>query len=154
MNIREAELMAINLMEKHGLFDEGWFFEFDRAQRRFGCCHHRTKTITISKPLVKLNEEHHVKDTILHEIAHALVGSRNGHNRIWKNKAFEIGADPTRCYDSTVVQPKAKWLGTCPGCSRETKRFKRMTIACSICCRQFNNGRYSEEFKFIWTPLI
>ncbi|WP_445716530.1 hypothetical protein [Flavobacterium sp.] len=31
------------------------------------------------------------KNTILHEIAHILVGVENGHNIIWQKKAIELG---------------------------------------------------------------
>ena len=34
-----------------------------------------------------------VKNTLLHEIAHALVGPGHRHNRVWRQKAREIGCD-------------------------------------------------------------
>ena len=33
----------------------------------------------------------HIRDTILHEIAHALVGPCHGHDAVWRQKAREIG---------------------------------------------------------------
>jgi len=33
-----------------------------------------------------------VRDTLLHEIAHALVGTAHGHDEVWKAKCLEIGA--------------------------------------------------------------
>lgn len=152
MNITNAESLALIAMSEHGLISQGWTFSFDRAKRRFGVCKHRTKQISISKALTELNEEAEVKDTILHEIAHALAGPRNGHNRVWRMRCVQVGARPERCYDSVaVIQPAHKWLGTCPGCKRETKRMKRMKIACSRCCIQYNRGRYTDEFAFVWT---
>ena len=35
-----------------------------------------------------------VRDTILHEIAHALVGPGHGHDAVWKAKCVEVGAKP------------------------------------------------------------
>ena len=32
-----------------------------------------------------------IRNTILHEIAHALVGNENVHNLVWKKKALELG---------------------------------------------------------------
>lgn len=38
-----------------------------------------------------------IRDTILHEIAHALVGPNHCHDLVWKAKCLEIGATPRRC---------------------------------------------------------
>lgn len=150
MNITEAQTLALNLMREHNLLELGWTFSFDSAKRRFGVCRHHLRSISISKALTEINSLEHVKDTILHEIAHALVGSGHGHDYVWKNKAFHIGADPTRCYDSSVVQPPRKWNGTCPN-GHVTQRHRRMELACAKCCVKYNYGKYSDQFKFVWT---
>ena len=152
MNITNAESLALIAMSEHGLISEGWTFSFDRAKRRFGVCKHRTKQISLSRELTLLNDESQVTDTILHEIAHALCGPRNGHNGVWRMKCREIGANPTRCYSSDeVIQPKAKWIGICPN-EHKTKAMKRMKVACSKCCNEFNRGKFSSDFMFVWTP--
>lgn len=69
--LAEIRKLAEGLMEEHGLF--GWTFKFTPAVRQYGRCTHTTKTIGISKKLGLLNELSHTKNTILHEIAHALV---------------------------------------------------------------------------------
>ena len=51
-------------------------------KKRFGQCDRTTKTISLSKELTRINDISKVKDTILHEIAHALT--KGGHNREWK----------------------------------------------------------------------
>ena len=146
MKTTEAQQLAIELMGKHNLLEDGWTFRFDNAKRRFGCCYHKKKLITISKPLTKLNNSSEVKDTILHEIAHALTGIGAGHNWLWKATARLVGANPSRCYDSTVVvKPKHKWVGTCPS-KHEIKRFKRMKLSCSKCHPTFNT-----DYMFVWT---
>ena len=66
--------------------------------------------------MAELNSEEAVKDTILHEIAHAL-SPQFGHGPAWRQKCLEIGANPNRCYDDQVVTPGLKWKGTCPVCS-------------------------------------
>ena len=88
MELTKATELALSLMDKHDL--NSWGFYMDNAKRRFGCCHYNTRSISLSKELVQANSEDRVKMTILHEIAHALVGHGNGHNRIWKNKCLEI----------------------------------------------------------------
>ncbi|HYO07513.1 MAG TPA: SprT-like domain-containing protein, partial [Tepidisphaeraceae bacterium] len=81
MNLYAARLLTRSLMNQHGLSD--WRFDFDHARRRFGSCRPRQKLITLSRHLVFLNEEPEVRDTILHEIAHALTPG-DGHGRRWK----------------------------------------------------------------------
>ena len=152
MNTITAETLALQLMDKHGLIAKGWSFSFDRAKRRFGVCKYASKHISLSRELTELNDEAQVTDTILHEIAHALAGSQAGHYAKWRYTAMSIGAKPSRCYGEEVIKPEHKWVGTCPNCGRETKRMKRMQIACGVCCKKFNGGRYSDRYLFVYTP--
>ncbi|OED38134.1 hypothetical protein AB833_20860 [Chromatiales bacterium (ex Bugula neritina AB1)] len=98
-------------MKKHGL--SGWTGGLDNARRRFGVCRFYQQQISLSRVLCELNSEEEVRDTILHEIAHALAweryGESCGHDRRWKAICVEIGARPVACYDSGVVQPTAPW---------------------------------------------
>jgi predicted SprT family Zn-dependent metalloprotease len=95
MNITQAEKLATHLMQQHGL--DGWHFKWDRATKRLGCCNYTKKRITLSAHQTKNRQEVEVKDTILHEIAHALLPPRTGHGKLWKAKCVEIGAKPQRC---------------------------------------------------------
>ena len=104
MDLNQANILALDLMSKHGL--SGWTFRFDDSKRRFGVCRSSLKEIALSLELTKLNPEEQVKDTLLHEVAHALCGPGVGHGWQWKRMARHIGANPLRCYDSaTVVKP-------------------------------------------------
>lgn len=86
-----------NFSEKvDGKYGVGHFkFEFYRGRGgTLGLC---------SKDTIKLSIKHcledydiQIKETILHEIAHAIVGPENGHNKIWKEKAKELGVRPSR----------------------------------------------------------
>src|SRR5476649_706966 len=111
MNLHEAAHLARDLMKQHGLI--GWTFEFDHARRRFGCCNYTHRKITLSKSLTFLNGIEEVRDTVLHEIAHALTpGARHGVR--WRRKCVEIGARAKRCFnDEHVVslpRPPARYL--------------------------------------------
>lgn len=145
MNLSEAEALARALMEQHKLV--GWSFGFDLAKRRFGCCKFATKTITLSAYLVGLNDVPKVRDTILHEIAHALAGKRTGHGKMWRATALAIGCSSMRCYGDDVVQPAAKFKGTCPGCRRTILRLRRKRISCGACSPHV----FSPSFLFVWT---
>lgn len=156
MTLTEASKLTHQLMEENGLYIKGWTFYFDNAKVRFGSCHHGLKRITLSRVLVELNEEQHVRMTILHEIAHALVGADNGHNNIWKKQARALGHDGSRTYSDDVITPprdNKKWKGACPNCKRSVFRYSRRNIACGSCCRKFNGNQFSDKYKFVWTSL-
>ena len=105
MHPHDARTLAWDLMRLYGLADAGWRFRFDHARRRFGRCDYTNRRITLSRPLTLLNAEPEVRDTVLHEIAHALCPG-DGHGPRWKAKCREIGARPVRCYsDATVLSP-------------------------------------------------
>ncbi len=146
MELYDAKRLALSLMSKHGLVD--WQFRFDGAMLRFGICRHRSKIISVSKHLVGLNDQERVQNTLLHEIAHALVGRGHRHDTTWKRMAKKIGAEPVAHYPSWVKQPAPKYIGKCPTCLMTHKRFKkpREGVACADCC----GGRYDPKHKIIW----
>lgn len=123
-----ARDLALELMARHGLVD--WEFRFNRAKRRVGVCYFpqrgRPGRIELSIHFPDLNPDDEVRDTILHEIAHALVGPGHGHDAVWRAKCIEIGAKPRRCYDAAVVEmPTGRWHARCPSCNRDFHRHRR-----------------------------
>jgi predicted SprT family Zn-dependent metalloprotease len=136
MHPADAKTLAWQLIREHGLL--GWRFEFDHARRRFGACRVQRKQITLSRPLVLLNSPEQVRDTLLHEIAHALTPG-DGHGRRWKAKCIEIGAIPRRCYteDEVLSPPRspARYVLCCPACPWETPRRRRpqRRLICTLC---------------------
>lgn len=101
--------MALSLLKAHGLDD--WAFAYDRAKSRAGSCMPSTKTITLSRNL-EGQPLPQVRNIVLHEIAHALVGAEHGHDNVWKAKAIEIGCDGMRCHQMHMVEHT--WTLTCP----------------------------------------
>lgn len=84
-----ASSFARSAMSKHGLSD--WTLIWNRSKRTAGECSSYFKEIKLSTVgLVNFTEEE-FKDTVLHEIAHALVGTHEDHNSVWKAKCIEIG---------------------------------------------------------------
>lgn len=133
----EAATIARQMMNQHGLYD--WTFGWDRAKRRAGACHYHRKQITLSHHHVSMNQENEVRDTILHEIAHALAGPGTGHGWQWRQVCRRIGAKPVRCYDSaTVAMPKGKWRAVCGGCNKAFHKHRRpkRQYSCRGCGRE------------------
>jgi predicted SprT family Zn-dependent metalloprotease len=149
MELKRAHMIAQDLMKYFGVAD--WSLQFDRAKVRFGVCKFKLKAIGLSAPLVKLNDEAKMIDTILHEIAHAIAGPAAHHGRVWRLTALSIGATPDRCYrQKDIVAPVKKFIGQCPSCLRFVERHLRRAIACGACCRIKNAGKFSKDFLFVW----
>ena len=100
MEITAALTLGRRLLREHGLGD--WSIRTDRAKTRAGVCRFGTHTISLSAALTHLHDEAEVRDTIMHEIAHALVGPFHGHDDVWRAKAIEIGCTGQR----TVRRPR------------------------------------------------
>jgi predicted SprT family Zn-dependent metalloprotease len=150
MESHAAAVLARRLMNEH-LAGQGWSFEWDRAKRRFGACHTATKRITLSHTLVLLNDEDEVRNTILHEIAHALAGAKAGHGPVWRAQARAIGCDAKRCYsDTKVTTPTGRYKAVCPGCGKEhyMHRRTRTPKSCGKCSRRFD-PRFLLEYRQI-----
>lgn len=117
MDLPAAQHLAETLMAAHGLSD--WSFQFDRAARRFGSCRPDERVITLSWKLTRLNDEAQVRETILHEIAHALAPG-DGHGPQWRAACVRLGITPKRCFtDEEVALPK--------------RRESRYEIGCAAC---------------------
>src|SRR4051794_36578616 len=95
MDLTAAFDLAESLIARHGL--SGWRVEFDTAKRRAGICRYAERVIGLSAPLTRLHDEAEVRDTVLHEVAHALVGARHGHDSVWRHTARRIGCSGLRC---------------------------------------------------------
>lgn len=124
------ETEAETLLEKHGL--ESWRFGFDQAARRGGRCTFDRQEISLSEQFAITASDEEVTDTILHEIAHALVGPRHGHDATWKATAQRIGCSARVTHD--VDFSSARWILTCPTCGWRVPRMRRRRgLACTEC---------------------
>ena len=138
MNLPDVLSLARSLMEEADVGD--WDLAFDRARRRAGQTDHARRRITLSRHLMSLYDEAQVRETILHEIAHALVGPTHGHDAAWKRAARSLGAPDSARLPSSLPSPDAPWVGTCPRCgaTRRLYRAPRRVSSCGVCSRAFD----------------
>ena len=148
MDLNEAEQLAKDLIKQYNI---PYSFAWNNSRNYIGRCFYLKKVIELSKPYTELNDEKEIRDTILHEIAHALAPKGSGHGPKWKQLALSLGCKPHRCADGqSLIIPPYKYLGHCPNCKRIIKKNKRARIACGKCCSEFNNGQFSEKFIIKW----
>lgn len=143
-----AEL-AEDLLAQHrgrGGLSQGWQFGFDLAPARAGVCNYTEQRIRLSVTYCLKASRAEIADTVLHEIAHAIVGHRHHHDAVWKAKAREIGCQGERCH--RVPHTAARWVGRC-GCGQEWFRHKlqrkmrrnRICVKCrGVITWQHNDG--------------
>ena len=121
---------ALGLMHSHGL--KKWRFKFDHSTRRAGCCNYRDKLISISFDLALHATDEDIRDTILHEIAHALVGKKHNHDAAWKAKAKELGCSGERTHRLRFAPPR--WNVACENsCWTHTAERRNRRLICRTC---------------------
>ena len=142
--LTEIRMIAERMMARHGL--EGWSFQFDDASQRAGLCRYGTKVIALSRQFSVQAPNKEVADTILHEIAHALVGPKHNHDAVWKAAARSIGCTAERCHNVDFAPPR--YIISCSVCRWIGKRNVRKRRAV---CRTCNGPvRYETYTKRAW----
>ena len=138
--LADVETLAQRLLARHkaqsGL-GTLWTFGFDLSTSRAGVCRYRDQRIDLSVSYCLRATRADIENTLLHEIAHAIVGAEHGHDRVWKAKAQEIGSTAERCHQ--LLHTMARWVGEC-GCGRRWHRQRlsrrlRHGAICKACGR-------------------
>ena len=150
-DLEMIEKTARELIAEHA--PEGWSFAWSRATETYGHCDYKAKTIRISKPNAAHQQLSQTFDTVLHEIAHAIVGPGHGHGCEWMIIARRLGASPVASQAETADVPlrsvAAPWVGTCPAGHVSPQRFYRKPkrrYSCSAC-----SPRWSEDHILTYT---
>ena len=133
----EIEALAHRLLTKFksdGTLPHAWAFGFDLATSRAGVCRYSERRIDLSVSYCLAATRAEIEDTVLHEIAHAIVGPRHNHDAVWKAKAREIGCAGERCH--RVQHSTPKWVGEC-GCGQQWFRqtLQRRIMRNRVCAK-------------------
>lgn len=115
VELEQAQQLAHTLLAEHNL--TRWSFRFDHARQRCGSCNYSQREITLSRHFTRMNDATEVRATLLHEIAHALVGPGHGHNHTWRQTAQRIGA-PVQATNLEAAMPTPRWSLMCEDCGR------------------------------------
>lgn len=144
MEAKRATELAVQLMADNGLGQ--WSFKLNSSKRCLGICRERERRIELSAAYVIGNSEDHVRDTLLHEIAHALVGVGHGHDRVWKEMCIKLGCTPKAC-DASAVLPEGAWQARCPSCLKNFTRHRKPEHLTGLYCRRCGPARGRLHFK-------
>jgi len=126
--------------------DPGWSFDFDNAKRRAGLCNYTDKRITVSRYLAARYDDDEIHQILLHEVAHAVAGSRAGHGPQWRKTAAELGYEGSRLHSGETADELAPWVGTCPnGHTLYRHRRPARTSSCAVCSKRFDPA-----FEITW----
>jgi predicted SprT family Zn-dependent metalloprotease len=140
--MEEIATRARKVLAQHQLLQ--WSFQFDNGRKRAGCCQYDTQVISLSYEFAESAPADEIHDTILHEVAHALVGKAHNHDEIWRTKALEIGCTGRRCHDLQFSTPR--YIMQCErGCWVATAERRRRGIICKRCQGQIVYATYTEE---------
>lgn len=136
--LTEVTALAESILREHLPGD--WRFEFDTAKKRAGACHFKTRRITLSRYLAAKHPLEAMRQTLLHEVAHAIAGHAAGHGPVWRATATRLGYTGGTTHALEVATEFARWIGTCPN-GHEVVRFRRPTArarSCGSCSRRFD----------------
>ena len=137
--LNRVRTWATALIDLH--LDRSWTFGFDNAKTRAGLCNYTHKRISVSKYLAAKYEDDEIHQVLLHEVAHAMAGTRAGHGPQWKAIASDLGYEGKRLHDGAIADEFAPWVGTCPA-GHVHYRYRRPTrpLACGRCSKKFNSA--------------
>lgn len=145
MTGNEIIALALELMSGYDELEEWNVKLSSRMKVTAGLCSYTDQQLVFASKVMARWDEDDIKDTVLHEIAHALAGPSAGHGPEWKAMCRTVGARPERCYSNRPsIEPR--WTGTCPKCHHQSKRHRRGQLSCGKCSRVFDPTR-----MLIWT---
>ena len=89
---------------------DGWSFVTHKSHVSMGQANYSKKTISLSSVLIENASEDDIRRAVIHEVAHAVAGAKNDHNRIWKLTSIRLGGsgNTTEAFPNMPVAPGGK----------------------------------------------
>ena len=146
MDLNDAKAVALSLMNEHGV--SHYSLKFTPSFSFAGRCNYTKEIIELNPRWVERADGASVRNTILHEIAHALCGPRAAHGYRWFQTFTSIGgngAGGTR--DFGVLATKRYVLKCTMGCDNLGYRQRRdpRLLANRVCKKHHAPLQYAEN---------
>lgn len=111
---------------------EGWRVVVSQKKRKLGYCDYTTRTISLSGFHLDTDDDDEIRDTILHEVAHALAGPEARHGNTWVRIARSIGCNGRP--KAMLKLERYPWISICATCGRILRRVVRPRLTeCKSC---------------------
>jgi hypothetical protein len=143
--LQEVRATADALITRY--LDASWSFAFDNAKRRAGLCDYRAKRISVSRYLAARYDDETNRQTLLHEVAHALAGPTAAHGPSWKRTARALGYVGGTTHQGETATELAPWVGVCPAGHVAYRHRKPMRATSCVKCAP----RFDERYLFDWS---
>lgn len=129
-----------------------------RLRTTAGLACYRTRSVILNPKLIEVSSEE-VQITLRHELAHLVAQARAGRRRVaphgaeWQAACRDLGIpNEARCHNLPFKQRRVtrRYFYQCPECGEILARVRpiKRRVACVKCCRKYNHGKYSEQFRF------
>lgn len=126
----------------------GWTLDLDSSKSHLGLTSYGEKKVYISVHFLKgaTCGEKEIRNTVLHELAHVLVGPvKRPHGKEWKRMALKIGCDGKTC--SHMDRPDAKYLMYCTNGCQKISMYRKSKNA-----EKYNCGKCGQH-TLVWKTL-
>lgn len=158
MTINQVRALATELKNKHYEL-LSWNISFNKRKKAFGVCNYIHREISLSVLLIPFMSDKAIKETIIHEIAHALTKGHD-HDNVWRRTCIELGGTGDRVGGSNKFkdgengrsefhETSSKYTLTCPtcGCKSYINRMPKRSQSCG----QHGDRCYNPTHKLILT---
>ena len=103
----------------------GWTWGWNTRVTAGAVTKFRGEVIEFSTHYVDAATPEQLLNTVLHEIAHAIVGPGEGHGAYWRSTHIALGGDGSRCHDVQISRDVYPIVADCD-CSRGAHYRTRM----------------------------
>lgn len=127
-----------------------WTVKLNNAKRSLWLCDETKKELRFSKFFIENNSDIEIKETLIHEVAHALAWNDKKHWPKWIQMAKLLGLKNPEQFNRTAVQAEWKYLMICPWCDAKHyfyKKPKKNWKACYECCVKYNRWKFDKRFE-------